>query len=676
MYFSLDNAYCYDIETFPNCFTFSMEMLNSDLKASWEISPYRNDKKELLTFLAWSAQQQAPMIGFNNINFDYPVVHLLWSCPHVKEEELYSKAMEIINCKDRFSHLIWASDRFAPQIDLFKLHHFDNKAKSTGLKALEINMRSDRVVDMPVKNGSILTEKEISEYLIPYNAHDVSETKRFAEYSRDAIAYRVGLIEQFGLDVLNWNDTKIGEQTVVQRLGDEKCYDRSSGKRKMRQTHRSFLNLKDLMFPYIRFENPEFHRVFAYLCSQTLKSDEIDRFGDELPKIKTKDVFTDLTARVGGIDFFYGVGGIHGSVEKKRIESSDEWMIQDIDVAALYPSIAIVNKLAPEHLGADFVQVYSELPKERKKWQKEKGKKCTEANTLKLASNGVYGKSNSVYSPFYDPKFTLTITLNGQMLLSMLIEKLVKVPTLKIIQANTDGITYLIKKEHQSDAEQVCRNWETLTGLVLESTSYKRMWIRDVNNYIAENQDGSLKLKGNYWTPDGSNYHKSISEAQPVSWHKNFSNVISVKAAVAFMVHGVNIEHFIKCCTNPFDFLVSVKIKRSDKLFWGEQEIQRNSRFYVSQGGQPLKKEMPPNGTIGAYKKANSVSDKEYAASMKKNGGAWDASVCTKNKSKYEKRETGIVAGHTVKVCNDIAGFTFDDLDYGWYVHEAEKLCV
>ena len=38
---------------------------------------------------------------------------------------------------------------------------------------------------------------------------------------------------------------------------------------------------------------------------------------------------------------------------------------------------------------------------------KEKGKKCIEANTLKLASNGVYGNSNNVYSPFYDPQFTL-----------------------------------------------------------------------------------------------------------------------------------------------------------------------------------------------------------------------------------------------------------------------------
>jgi len=674
MTFSLDNAIVYDIESFPNCFTFSMEMLRSDTKATWEISEFRDDSVQLMDFFRWLSQCQVPMIGFNNINYDYPICHMLYGGSRKGYIDAYQKTTEIIEGNDKFGHIIWADNRFAPQIDLFKLHHFDNRARSTGLKSLQINMRSESVVDMPVENGTVLTKQQIDELLIPYNLHDVTETKRFTLFSEEAIQFRINMIDKFGLEVLNWNDTKIGEQTVIQKLGDDLCYDRSSGKRKMRQTPRSTIALKNIIFPYIKFDTPEFKRVHEYMSEQVLRAEELSI--DEFTSIKTKGVFTDLSANLGGVQFHYGVGGIHGSVENKRIEAGGDWIIRDIDVAALYPSIAIKNNLAPHHLGAPFVKIYSELPKERKRWQVEKGKKCPEANALKLASNGVYGKSNSIYSVFYDPQFTMSVTINGQLLLSMLIEKLIAVPTLRIIQANTDGVTYYIDKNHEPEAARVCSMWEIQTMLTLESTDYKRMWIKDVNNYIAESLDGSLKLKGAYWTPDPCNYHHSIADAQPVSWHKNFSNVVSVRAAVAHMVHGVDIEMFIRNCINSFDFMCAVKVKRSDLLLWGLQPMQRNTRFYISTDGESLVKRMPSVGPAGQFKKANDVPDHEYKRVMNETGGQWDERVCTKNKSKYEARETAINAGYKVTVCNDSRQFRFDNVNYNFYINESKKLLV
>lgn len=164
---NLENAVCYDCETFPNCFTLSMECLNTDQCSTWEISEFRDDRIQLIEWLNWLRQTQTPMIGFNNINFDYPVVHFLYTQPNVTVQQIYQKAMSIIQGNDRFGHLIWADDRLAPQIDIFKINHFDNVAKSTSLKALQINMRSDSVVDMPVAVGTILTEQQINESLIP-----------------------------------------------------------------------------------------------------------------------------------------------------------------------------------------------------------------------------------------------------------------------------------------------------------------------------------------------------------------------------------------------------------------------------------------------------------------------------------------------------------------------------
>ena len=232
MTLNFSNAIVYDIETFPNCFTFCMEPLHGEPNVVWEISQYRDDRKQLLEFFNWCATYQVPMIGFNNIGFDYPVIHLLWKNPSVSYQELYQKAVDIISNQNtnRFGNIIWASDRFAPQIDLFKMHHFDNKAKSTSLKQLQITMRSDFVQDMPIENGTVLTKDQIDNYLVPYNRHDVTETKKFAVHSKAAIDFRAEMEEQFGIEVYNWNDTKIGEKIVEQKLGDDLCYDMSSGR--------------------------------------------------------------------------------------------------------------------------------------------------------------------------------------------------------------------------------------------------------------------------------------------------------------------------------------------------------------------------------------------------------------------------------------------------------------
>lgn len=676
MTLNLNDAIIYDIENYPNCFTLAMEALYSNERWVWEISDFRDDRQYLLQWFQYLSRTQTPMIGFNNINFDYPVIHYIFNNPQATVTQIYQKAMSIINSYGSIAHVVWANDRFAPQIDLFKIHHFDNKAKSTNLKFLQINMRSPSVEDLPIPVGTLLTQKQIENTLLPYNIHDVSETKQFAHYSMEALNFRSSLIPQFGVDVMSWNDTKIGEQTVLKRLGDELCYDRSSGRRTIRQTPRTQIALADIIFPYIHFESAEFNRILSYLRSQTIRAEHILQNDEEVLSLKTKGLFTDLKAHLGGIDFYFGTGGIHGSLSSQKIQATDEWLIRDIDVAALYPSIAIVNNLAPAHLGEAFTNIYSQLPKERKKWQIEKGKKCVEANALKLASNGVYGKSNSAYSPFYDPQFTLTITVNGQLMLCMLAEQLIKVPTLKILQINTDGITYYIHKDHEPYAAEICKWWEGITRLTLEDVNYKRMWLRDVNNYIAEGLDGTLKLKGAYWYPDPLDYHGSVGSAQPPAWHKNMSNTVSIQAAVAHMVHSVDIETFIRMSRNPFDFLYAVKIKRSDKLMWGEQEIQRTSRFYVSKKGEPLTKFAPPKGVQGGYKKANGVSDAEYECVMRETGGQWDERVCTKNKSKYDTREGAIIAGQKVSIANDIRQFDFNNINHAWYVAEAVKLVI
>jgi len=679
---TLDNAQVYDIEVFPNLMTLTAEHLWSDTVATWEISPWRDDRQQLMQWFTWLSQTQTPMIGFNSEMYDYVICHFILHNPQCTNADIYAKSKSIIGSNDRFGHTIWPRDRFAPQIDLLKVHHFDNQAKRTSLKALQVNMRSDSVRESRLGFDDPVQQHDIDGEVIPYNLHDVRETKKFAHHSMGALEFRLGLVEQFGVECLSWNDTKIGEKMLEARLGEDVCYERvQSGewpdgrprfRKTRRQTQRDRIALRDIIFPYVRFDNPEFQRVHQFMLEQVLTPDDLD--GPESTKIKTKGVFTDLSASVGGLTFHFGTGGVHASVERQRYVATDEWIIRDIDVAALYPSIAIVNRLAPQHLGEAFVAEYAKIPAERKLHAKG-----TYLNaSLKLAANGAWGKSNSIYSCFYDPQYAMTIPINGQLMICMLAEKLVEVPSLSLVQCNTDGISYMIHRDHLDQAKQIEQWWQDYTQLVLEDVQYQSMAIRDVNNYIAVDTKGKQKLKGAYWFPDPTDYVNSISNASPPAWHKSLDCPIVQRAAVMAMVDNIPPEVTIRCHTDPFDFMLRAKCDRSSRLMLGEQEMQRVMRYYIAKHGEPLVKISPPaaGGVVGQWKRANGVTKAEYERVMAETGGAWDERVCTKNKSVYEDRKIAFQAGWQVADCTVASDFQWGNLNYEWYIAESRKLII
>ena len=447
-------------------------------------------------------QQNALMVGFNNIGFDYPVVHALIQMGQGVASVLYDKAQAIFDTQDnnRWQHTVYRSDWFVDQLDLFKIHHFDNKARTTSLKLLEFNMRSDNIEDLPYTPGTKLTFEQ-TQKLKQYNQHDVKETKRFYKHTLDMIHFREQLTEKYQRDFMNHNDTKIGKDYFVMRLEDAgvQCFEYAGGRRQPRQTPRPQIALKDAIFPWISFEQPEFNRVMKWLKSQVIT--------------ETKGVFKDLSAQINGFEFVFGLGGIHGSVESEILESDDENVIIDLDVTSYYPSLAISNRLFPEHLSDTFCEVYQNLKEQRVNYPKG----TAENAMLKLALNGVYGDSNNKFSVFYDPLFTMTITLNGQLLLCLLAEQLLKINGLRLIQINTDGLTVMINRSQIEQLQHVRRSWEQQTKLELEEAVYSRMFIRDVNNYIAEYEGGGVKRKGAY--------------EYKLAWHQNASALVIPKVA-------------------------------------------------------------------------------------------------------------------------------------------------
>jgi len=655
-------AAIYDCECLPNYFSLYAADLNSDAEWYFECSQFRQDNHALFAFLAWLRDNDWFMVGYNNIGYDYNLIHAFMTEPvGFDHNRFYAVSQSIIKSTDRFGVSVWPKDRYVKQIDLYKIHHFDNQAKSTSLKALQVNMRSESVLESEIPFDVPITPEQIERVMIPYNRHDVTETKKFALISMPMIDFRLSMMDQIKGDVVNFNDTKIGKQLLEQRLEDV-CYHYVGNRRERRQTPRPFIRLSECIFPYVQFQRPEFQRIHQWLYAQTIT--------------ETKGAFDNVTATLDGFTFHFGTGGIHGSLDRARLQADDEWAIMDDDVASLYPSIAIVNRLAPEHLGQRFVDEYTRLKEERFKYAKG----TPQNSALKLALNGTYGDSNSEYSVFYDPKFTMSITINGQLLLCMLAERLLAVPTLSLIQINTDGVTYRVHRSMIWMVDQIRTEWQRLTALDLEQVQYSRMWIRDVNNYVAEDVKGKRKLKGAYWTPD--KHPDDIQNASPTAWYKNFSADICAKAAVAHMTDGADIETFVYAWTNPFDFMLREKVRKADRLMHGDKEIQKTTRYYVSTDGARPFKYTPPSGVVGAYKRKNKLSDAYFNQISKEVGDKWDARIHTGKADKpatqgrYTIQEKNVQAGHTTTICNDGTMFRFENVDYTWYIAEAQKLIV
>jgi hypothetical protein len=247
---------------------------------------------------------------------------------------------------------------------------------------------------------------------------------------------------------------------------------------------------------------------------------------------------------------------------------------------------------------------------------------------LKLALNGVYGASNDRYSVFYDPRFTMQITITGQLSLAMLAERLCGYG--RIIQCNTDGITLYLPRLAEQTVRNECAVWEKLTGLELEYAEYSKMFVADVNSYLAEYVKGGVKRKGRY--------------EYDMGWHQNASALVVPKVAEKVLLEGADPRTLVAEWSDIMDFMLRVKVPRTSKLVGidehGEHLLQNMTRYFVSTTGMRLVKVMPP---------------------LAKKPGVW--------------RRIGVEAGRTVCVCNDIKDATLP-IAHDYYLNEIHKLTL
>ena len=138
---------------------------------------------------------------------------------------------------------------------------------------------------------------------------------------------------------------------------------------------------------------------------------------------------------------------------------------------------------------------------------------------------------------------------------------------------------------------------------------------------------------------------KGAYQYEDLGWHQDQGGLVIPKAAEAYMLHGIDIDTYIKGHQNNYDFLLRTKVPRSSKLVMlmlDGVEIQQQNicRYYASTAGGSLVKIMPPIVVDG------------------------------------EDRRMDIGSGWKMWACNNIEDFDRSDVDYKYYVDAAKKLVV
>lgn len=483
----MKEVYVYDLEVWQNFHSGTfLNVVTGEVK-HFIIFNKRNQLREYIEFLETHV---SGLIGFNNVGYDYPIIHfilknknrLLRLSEYEITEEIYSLSKRLVGGEKVYFK---TNEILIPQLDLYLIWHFNNKNKRTSLKYVEINTRFENVEDLPFDENYFINEEDIDK-ILEYNLNDVKATEHFYKLSKEDIEMRKELRKQFGFDIsfLNFNDPKIGEEIFVKELAKELNISIWEMRNKSSEKP-DIIRLKDVILDKIKFEHPAFQKVLNNFKSSVITTTEnpFEFYG------YYKDFRID-----------YGVGGVHGCIFPGIYKSSEDKIIIDVDIDGMYPKTSIVNKFYPRQFGVKFCEVYEKMYNTRmaakRQLKVDKTDKVASAinSGFKLALNGVYGKSNDEYSPLYDPIFTMQITVNGQLLISMLIEQVGNIESLEFLQVNTDGITVRLNKSDVGRFNEICSMWEKYTGYTLEHATYKQMIIRDVD-YLRLNLVNCWKAK-------------------------------------------------------------------------------------------------------------------------------------------------------------------------------------
>lgn len=492
-----------------------------------------NDKKLFERFYEY--YKGTIWIGYNSRNYDQWIAKAILCDFNPKEMN------DWLIVKERKGF------EFSSLLNKFPILNYDCSVGFRSLKELEAFMGHDiKETSVPFDIDRRLTKEEIESTLY-YCKHDVMETFEVFVETKSEYESHLGLISGFDLPITNISKTKAQISAII--LGANK-----------------------------RKHDDEFEITLPHTLQMGKYQWIADWYLDWAKNKRNYDEM-ELEAIINGVKHKFGIGGLHGALEKYY----GEGYYLMADVASFYPALMIVY-----HMLSRNVSDPSRFTRIRDERIVMKANKDPRQKPRKIVLNGTFGASKDKYNNLYDPLQANNVCIAGQLLLTDLLDKLDG--KCELIQSNTDGLLLkLFRKEDKDMIISICKEWMARTGMDMEFDEYRKVIQKDVNNYILVDADGNLKRKG--------------AMVKKLSRLDNDLPIVN-KALVDYFVNSIPVEQTILGCDNLWQFQKITKI--SSKYEYGvHNDIRVHEKVHRCFASTD-----PNDGTLYKKKKDKSGLDK------------------------------------------------------------------
>lgn len=633
---------------------------------------YEDDDTDLFSLLYW-LQQKADYFGYNNRKYDRLMLSALlmyynqFDKPSKLITFLYETSQRVIRSSnndtlwtDNFTSLILRNNVAFRDLDLFQIFRLDHYHKSLKQTSINIKWYNLKEYTMPpigdldrhyyherLPEAKGMTDRELNihyrnvfERFIPkeylnemadYNDNDVYIVAELIRMNQEEVLLRYRISEEYKVDVYSASRSTIADKVIV------KLYSKFTGLHPKAfidtKTIRRKIVVSEILSDKISFSTPELNDILSDIRSLTLRGEkgEFDR------------EFTFM-----GTSYTIATGGLHSNeIPAVYVENSDS-IIVDRDVASYYPNMIRSLKVCQKHLIpkawfriADTIVderlEHKHLAKDKSLDVMERDKHATAAACLKIVANaGIFGKMGSEKSFLCDKKAMYQVTINGQLFLLMLIEKL-ELAGIHVISANTDGIVTIVPRELEQTADDICHWWEKHLGLELEFTYYTKYVTEGVNSYLTVKRGGSSKFKGRM---NPKMFLEDLS--------KGYNSPIVAKCVTEYFINGTPVMETLRNAKSILDFCRTQNVNHKYRLEFTHvvdgkirtDVVQRNTRFYISSTG-------------GTLMKVESMGWNEH--------------------NEEQVKKSSLCAGQRVSICNTVDDTDISELNvnYLYYYNEA-----
>lgn len=557
---------------------------------------------------AFVADPRKVLAGFNSVDYDDPVLRFIVRTPTATVADVLGLSGTIIEERAP-SELRWGATPWAFSIDVLQLLNGRGS-----LKEWECKLAMDKVAESPHPFDEPLPPSAITD-VVRYCLNDVDATVRLLQRNWDLVLMREVLQGIYGQSdsIYTSGEAGIAEGTLAElarrATGVTRAQLKAAAAASPDNRPRTW-SLAELIAPRITFTTAPYRELLERLRAGHLHISERGGGHLDLPELPG------MVFEAGGVRYQLGTGGLHSLDQPGTWIADDTTALLDLDVTSYYPSLILNEGWYPKHYGPAFLDHLRSM-RDRRVAAKTAGDKRT-ATALKIVINSIYGKLNDTFSSIRSVPDAFRVTLNGQLLLLMLIEALTKAGA-QVLSANTDGVTIRSARTLDGRLREVVADWERAVDLTIERSPYRALYRRDVNNYLAVSEDGTLKARGSFG--DGTKGDGAVVR----------------QAAIGWLIHGIEPSETIAKADQVHDFLFYQRTRSDAVLLHGNHELGRIARWYVGFGGAPVRRR-----ALGAV-----------------DGG------------------TTVIHGHQARLAMDISGWTMADLvllDRSFYTAEAWRL--